>query len=155
MAEMSPPPEDTALESRTCEPFQMVIELGKIAEFARATGSSNPAYFGSPGDEPLSPVTFLVTSSFWMGAQNNLLPQLGLNLMRVLHGEQSFTFHGVPPRAGTVLTCRQRVGRVFRKEGGRGGTLRFIEVITDYTDKTGNPVAESCSTIIETAKATS
>ena len=42
---------DESLVGRTGEPFTMVVELGKIREFARATKSRNPAYDGEPGEE--------------------------------------------------------------------------------------------------------
>ncbi len=46
-----------SLVGRQGAPFHMVVERGKIREFARATKSSNPDYL--EGDHPLSPVTFL------------------------------------------------------------------------------------------------
>src|SRR3954453_10841909 len=45
------------------EPYDMVVERGKIREFARATMSRNPDYFDDP--VAVSPPTFLMASSFW------------------------------------------------------------------------------------------
>jgi hypothetical protein len=42
---------------------------------------------------------------------------------------------------------------VYEKEGKRGGTMRFTEVVTEFRDASGVLVAESRSTTIETSKA--
>jgi hypothetical protein len=76
-----------------------------------------------------------------------------LNWERILHGEQEFVFPGPPPAAGTELTAEARIDRVFEKEGKRGGTMTFVEVVTEYRDGSGAIVAESRSTVIETGKA--
>lgn len=135
-------------------PFTMAVELGKIREFARATKSTSPEHTGAPGDAPIMPPTFLATSTFWQGPEHSAMKGMGVQSARILHGGQEFTFHGEPPRAGAVLTGRQRVDKVYEKEGKRGGTMRFIELITDYHDDSGQLVAESRSTVIETSKAT-
>ena len=145
---------DDSLVGRTGEPFTMVVELGKIREFARATKSRNPAYDGGPGDTPVIPGTFLASSAFWQPPGTSPLAGVKLNWHRILHGEQEFAFHGPPPRAGAVLTGQTRVDKDYEKAGGRGGTMRFIEQVTEYRDADGNLVAESRSTTIETSKAT-
>ena len=144
-------PED--LEGRTGEPFTMVVELGKIREFARATKSRHPAYTGYPGDAPVSPITFLASAGFWMTPESSPSTGVERNWERILHGEQEFLFHGEPPRAGTVLTGVARIDRVYEKQGKRGGTMVFTEVVTEFRDAGGRLVAESRSTLIETSKA--
>jgi hypothetical protein len=134
----------------TGRPFTMRVELGKVREFARATKSSNPAYLES--ETPVSPVTFLMTAALWQGPENR--PSGGpRSYERVLHGEQEFVFHGEPPRAGTVLTGRSRIDRVYEKEGRRGGTMTFSETVTEYRDEQDRLVAETRSTVIETSRA--
>ena len=47
-------------------------------------------------------------------------------------------------------------GKPFRmvvEEGKRGGTMTFVEVVTEYRDMAGTVVAESRSTVIETSQA--
>lgn len=144
----------TSLEGRTGEPFTMVVELGKIREFARATKSRHPAYGGSPGGTPVSPATFLASSAFWVTPASNPWAGVEMNWERILHGEQEYTFHGEPPRAGTVLTGVSRIDRVYEKEGKRGGTMVFTDVVTEFRDASGRLVAESRGTMIETSKAT-
>ncbi|GAY11889.1 MaoC family dehydratase N-terminal domain-containing protein [Pseudonocardia sp. N23] len=127
--------------------YEMVIERGKVAEFARATGSRSPGYFGD--DAPIPP-TFLVTSSFWAPeGEDALVQRLGLNLPRVLHGGQEFSFPGRLPHAGDRLTVRLTVESVTEKAGRRGGNMTFIVLLTRYLAPDGVVVAESRATTIE------
>jgi hypothetical protein len=128
----------------------MLIELGKIREFAQATRSSNPAYLRSP--DPVSPPTFLATSKFWSGPESNPMGGNAVNRARLLHGEQEFVFHGPPPRAGARLTGVTRVDKIYEKQGKRGGTMMFAETVTEFRDESGTLVAESRTTLIETSK---
>ena len=132
------------------EVFEIDIERGKIREFARATMSRNPAYL--EGRAPVSPATYLMTTAFWGGGITKVMDDLGLDLTRLLHGGQEFTFHGPPPRAGTRLVGEMRVDADYTKEGRRGGTMRFVEVVTEYRDEHDAVVAEARNTLIETAR---
>jgi hypothetical protein len=138
-------------EGRQGAPFTMVVERGKIREFARATKSANPDYL--EGDQPLSPVTFLAASAFWQDASNSAWGDGPRNFERILHGEQEFVFFGEPPRAGDVLTGVSRIDRVYEKEGRRGGVMKFTEGVTEFRDPSGRLVAESRTTSIETGQA--
>jgi hypothetical protein len=130
-----------------------MVEEGKVREFARAVKSSNPAYVAEGQPPVTSPVTFLASSVFWQGPDGSPLAGVELNWARILHGEQEFTFPGAPPAPGTELTAEARIDRVFEKEGKRGGTMTFAEVVTEYRDGSGAVVAESRSTLIETSQA--
>jgi hypothetical protein len=133
------------------EPATMPIERGKIREFARACKSDNPAYVDAR--TPAAPPTFLTTVNFWMGGGASPLQQLDIDLRRLLHGGQEYVFHGPPPHAGTELTFQTRVDKIYEKEGRRGGTMTFIETVTEFRDPKGALVAEARSTAIETGQA--
>jgi hypothetical protein len=143
----------STIEGRQGAPFTMVVEGGKIREFARATKSDNPDYLD--GDHPLSPVTFLAASAFWQDESNSAWGDGPRNYERILHGEQEFVFFGEPPRAGDVLTGVSRIERVYEKAGRRGGAMKFTEAVTEFRDPEGKLVAESRSTSIETGQAPS
>jgi hypothetical protein len=143
---------DTSLEGRRGAPYRVVVEEGKVREFARAVKSSNPAYVAA-GPQATSPVTFLASSAFWQQHENSPWGDTRLNWERILHGEQEFVFPGPPPAAGTELTAEARIDRVYEKEGKRGGTMTFVELVTEYRDGSGAVVAEARSTIIETSQA--
>jgi hypothetical protein len=144
---------DASLEGRTGKPFRMVVEEGKVREFARAVKSSNPAYLAPEHPPETSPVTFLASAVFWQRPESSPWSGVKMNWPRILHGEQEFVFHGPPPAAGTVLTGTARIERVYEKQGKRGGTMSFAETVTDFRDEAGNLVAQSRSTLIETSQA--
>lgn len=127
----------------------MVVERGKIREFARATGSTNRAYL--EGDSPPIPPTFLASAALWQPPETPRPSEaLGMDPARVLHGEQEFRFHGPPVCAGARLSVEIRVDSVTEKTGQRGGVMRLARIVTDFVDDTGRLVAESFSTTIET-----
>lgn len=89
---------------RSGSPFTMAVERGKIREFARATGSTDPAYLEE--ERPVVPPTFLTTQFFWQDGDADAWQLVELNQQRGLHAEQEYTFHGPPPRAGTRLSAQ-------------------------------------------------
>jgi hypothetical protein len=131
--------------------YEMLIERGKIKEFARSAKSSNPDH---EGPDAVIPPTFLTTSlNLWAPPDaGRPVAELGFALARVLHGEEEYEFFGPPPVAGTQLTVESSIGDRWEKEGKRGGTMRFARIVTQYRDPAGTLVAEQRTTIIETAK---
>lgn len=142
---------DKSTVGLTDEPTEMPIERGKIREFARSTMSENPEYVESKS--PVVPPTFLTTLNFWVRGTESPLAKVGLDLRRLLHGGQEYVFHGPPPRAGTELTAQTRVDKIYEKEGKRGGTMTFVETVTEFHDPSGTLVAVARSTAIETGQA--
>ena len=70
--------------------YPIPLERGKVLEFARATQSANPAY---SADEPVIPATFLTTARLvWEPREENPMVGVGLDLRRVLHGEEEYAF---------------------------------------------------------------
>lgn len=133
----------------TGQTFEMDIERGKIREFARATLSANPSYFG---ECPVIPPTFLATQAFWQGPAENPWSAVELDQKRGLHAEQEFTFYGPPPTAGTRLNATSRIADIYTKQGRRGGELTFAVMVTEFRDTHGRLVAESKLTGVETAQ---
>lgn len=128
--------------------FRMVVEEGKVHEFARATRSRTPEHLRA-GD-PIAPVTFLAASQHWQPDPLELVRQAGFDLRRVLHGGQRYVFHGPPPVAGTELWATPRIDRAYVKQGARGGTMRFLETVTEFRDRDDRLVAETRAIVIET-----
>jgi len=129
--------------------YEMVVERGKIAEFAAAMQSQNPAYAG-PG--AIAPPTFLISSALW--APEGAAVDVGFDRRRLLHGEQEFVFHGPPPRAGQTLKVNDQIVDRYEKPGKKGGLMRFAVVLTEYRSEDGTLVAEARKTLIETAPRT-
>lgn len=133
-------------------PFDLDVERGKIAEFARAVMSEHPAHF--EGERPVVPPTFLTTTFHWEAFVEgaNPWPTVEMSQKRGMHAEQEYVFHGPPPRAGDKLTVQHRIDRIYEKQGRRGGALTFVEMVTEFRDAEGTLVAEAKMTAVETAK---
>ena len=71
---------------------------------------------------------------------------------RMLHAEQQYVYHK-PIRPGDNLTVSTRRGKSWEKEGRRGGTMAFAEVITEYRDQAGDLVVTATSVGVTTGKA--
>jgi hypothetical protein len=70
-------------------------------------------------------------------------PNLGLDLRRVLHGNQEYSL-ARPLREGETLTVRTRLDSI-RQRAGTG----FLAIATEFVDDAGEIVATARSTMIE------
>jgi hypothetical protein len=138
---------DRAAHSESGQPWEVVLERGKIAEFADAMESDNPAY---QGPDAILPPTFLTTAGRW--APPGARVTVGFDRKRLLHGEQEDLCHGALPVAGDTLMARERIVDRFSKPGKRGGAMQFATVVTEFRAPDGTLVAEAKATFIETAK---
>jgi hypothetical protein len=148
---VSAPNVDDDLVGKTAESFEFQVELGKVREFSRAIGSRESAF----SEGSVTPPTFLMAADLWQRRQNSPWDGVKRNLARTLHAEQEFVFHGPPPAVGSRLRGQSRVDKRYSKEGKRGGTMTFTEVVTEYRDGDGHIIAEVRSTTVETSKAAS
>ena len=133
----------------------MMVERGKIMEFAKAILDDNPAYLS---EDPPAPLTFTMASAHWPAPQGGggaaKLTDLGLDLLRVLHAGQEYEYLG-EIKAGDTLTSRSRISDVSEKEGKRGGTMTFITSETTFTNQRGEDVLLSRTILVQTSKAAS
>lgn len=121
------------------EPFELVVERGKLDEMARAVHAER------------SPVpTFLTTMFHWerMWPGSNPWHKVGMSEELGMHAEQEYVFHGPPPAEGARLTCRSRIAEIYEKQG-KSGTLTFVVMITEFRDASGALVAEAKLTGVE------
>jgi len=132
------------------EPFQFVIERGKIKEFALAIGDDNPIYYQLEAaitngyrDIPI-PLTFPTAAEMWAGTDfDQLIVELQMNPLRVLHGEQEYQYLG-EICAGDVLTGQTRVASAATKRN-----MNFFVLETEYHNQQKELVLRSRSTVIE------
>lgn len=125
------------------EPFELIVERGKLDEMARAVGAER------------SPVpTFLTTIFHWerMVPGSNPWHRVGMSEELGMHAEQEYLFHGPPPAEGARLTCRSRIAEIYEKQGKRGA-LTFVVMVTEFRDASGVLVAEARMTGVEKERA--
>ena len=126
-------------------PYAVTVERGKIKEFARAIGDSNPLYLddrvgaASEWGDIIAPPTFPITFRDEGADTNALLRELGTDISRVLHGEQEFEIHR-PLQPGRTYLCRARVSDIYEKTG-KTGPMAFVVRETTVTDSDNEIVA--------------
>ena len=126
-------------------PYVVTVERGKIKEFARAIGDPNPFYLddeigrASQWGDVIAPPTFAVTFRDEKADSAALLRDLGVDISRVLHGEQEFELHR-PIRPGETYLCRGRVTDIYEKTG-KSGAMAFVVRETAVTDRANELVA--------------
>jgi acyl dehydratase len=131
-------------------PRSILVEAGQLKFFARATGEKNGVYFDEAaareaGHPALpAPPTFLFCLASLAPENENIIAKLGVDMGRVLHGEQTFTY-GAPIHAGDVITLRTRISDIYEK---RNGALDFIVQDTVATNQNGEAVGETRTVIV-------
>jgi acyl dehydratase len=126
---------DKSIKGKEYPPYVVTIERGKIKEFARAIGDLSPFYLddavgrASEWGDIIAPPTFPTT---FREDSGTLLRDLGVDISRLLHGEQEFE-HLKPIRPGDTYLCRSKIVDVYEKTG-RSGPMAFVVRETAVTD---------------------
>jgi acyl dehydratase len=119
-------------------PFVVTVERGKIKEFARAIGDLSPFYLddtigrASEWGDIIAPPTFPTTFRDEHADTGAMLKDLGVDISRILHGEQEFE-QKKPIRPGETYLCRTRIADIYEK-AGRSGPMAFVVRETTVTD---------------------
>lgn len=126
------------------------IERSRLQFFAKAIGETQPIYTdrdaaqaaGYP-DLP-APPTFLFAAELDSGAVDDLLAKLEIPLAKLLHGEQSFTYHQ-PACVGDTVTVTSRIDDIYDK---KNGALEFVVKASKAVNQRGELVAEMRSVLV-------
>ena len=143
------PIDATKAMSLAFEPVTVTIERGRLRFFAQATGARDQVYRDLDAARRAGHPDLPVPPTFFFGLELDApdpvgyLRELGVDLGRVLHGEQSFTYHRLA-YAGDTLTLQPRIVDVFSR---RGGALEFLVKETTIT-RDGEPIVEARTTIV-------
>ena len=132
---------DSNIIGTTFPAMTMTVDAGRLRFFAKAIGDT-PAPAGD--DKVPVPPTFLMALELEQPDPFGWLAELGVDLRRVLHGEQRFTYHSVA-YSGQTLVARPRITDVYDK---KGGALDFIVKETAIEQEDGSPVADVTSVIV-------
>jgi acyl dehydratase len=140
---------DTSLAGRVYPPSP-AYEVGreKIAEFAAAIGSTDPAHTDPRAARALghrdvvAPVTFTVIIAQRAEQQIFSDPACGVDYSRLVHGEERFVHHR-PVVAGDTLIATLHV-ETARQVRGNGILSTRVEIVDDG----GAPVSTVRSTVV-------
>jgi len=115
-------PVDDSAKGKSFPPFEYEVGKEKIAEYARAVGEDNPVYFERDKakeagfrDIPAPPMFAVVYSAGAMGPAITD-PEVGINLMAMVHGGQEFSW-GEPVCAGDTITTTAEVADISEQDG--------------------------------------
>jgi len=118
--------------------------------FAKAIGEANRIYTDERAAQEAGFRSLPAPLTFTFCLENDVpdpfafLESLGVDVRRLLHGEQSFKYFA-PVYAGDSLTFETRVSDIYDK---KAGTLEFIVLDTDVRNQTGVLVAEQRSALV-------
>lgn len=137
---------------RVTAEFSATAPASQLRFFAKATGETRPEYLdeaaardaGHPG-LPVPP-TFLFSLEM-LAPPGTWRDEAGIKLERILHGEQSFTYHRMA-YAGDTLHFRTQITDIYEK---KGGALEFIVRETRVTNQQGEHVADLRSVTVHRA----
>jgi acyl dehydratase len=107
---------------KTYPPFEYEVGREKIREYANAVGESDPVYHDPTAAREagfrnvVAPPMFCVVYSAGAMGPAVLDPELGINLMMMVHGSQEFEW-GEPVVAGDVVTTGVTCKEIFEKNG--------------------------------------
>lgn len=134
-------------------PFTIEVERCKIRELALAIGDDNPIYHRREAaqaagyqDVPLSP-TAPTIFSFWGNPQFlEQLTSVGINVMRILHGEESYEYLAVI-YPGDMLSGVTTItdGKTRRS---KDGSMDIITLQTRYTNQDNQSVLNATTMFV-------
>jgi acyl dehydratase len=146
------------LEPRIGEVLQRVafpIEAGKVREFARAIGDASPVRHDVEAARSMgfaavpAPPTFTTAIFHYLDTDYaHLSKLLGLDLSRLVHGEQAWTLRR-PLLVGEVLDAVTTLDSVAARPARSGGVMRRVVVSTAYRDAAGEVTVTEAMTMVE------
>lgn len=127
------------------------VEQGKLRFFAKAIGETDPVYTDESvaagrGHARLAvPPTYLFCLEMEKPDPYDWFEGVGLELQKVLHGEQSFSYRQ-PCFAGDVLSFEARIDDIYDK---KNGALEFLIKSTRVSNQHGEHVADLRAVIVQ------
>jgi acyl dehydratase len=103
-------------------PFTYEVGVEKIREYANAIGETEPVHHDRDAAreagfrDVVAPPMFAVVYSAGAVAPGVLDPEVGINLMRMLHGSQEFVW-GEPVCAGDAIETVATLRDLYEKDG--------------------------------------
>lgn len=137
---------DKRMIGRETEEREISVEAGMLRLFCQAVGETNPIYLDVEAARaagyraiPTPPTYASCLQNLAPAKRNLVLDDLGADLGKMLHGEQTFTQHK-PIFVGDRIRMRQRIVDIYDK---KGGALEFVVLDTTMI----NQADELCATL--------
>jgi acyl dehydratase len=145
---------DTGKIGQSFPPFTIEVARCKVHELTLAIGDTNPVYHSREAaqeagyaDVPLFP-TSPTTFTFWGNtALGKNLVEMGLNVMRILHGEEEYEYLA-PVYPGDVLTGVVTVVEGKTRRGRDGSSMDIVTLQVVYTSQEGQEVLKARQTVV-------
>jgi acyl dehydratase len=125
---------NTSLVGKEYPSATFEVTADHIERYARATNDENERYLS--GQDVVAPPVFPVVPAFNAFMAAAMDPELGADLLRLVHAAEEHVFH-TPIRAGDVLMVSSTLESVEQKETGETFTVKGTE-----TNQHGEVVAE-------------
>ena len=142
---------DQSAVGRSFMPVTARVEPGRLRYFLDTLGERNPVYRDEQAARaqgysatPVPPTYLFCLEMMDNERPFEFLTELKIDLARVLHGEQRFTYHA-PVVVGDTLTFKSRVTGVTDK---KGGAMTMVVVETEIVNQHGARVADTARTIV-------
>lgn len=129
---------------------ELEVERGRLRLFCTAVGETDPVYLDVATARAAGHPDLPVPPTFFCAIQHEhpepfaWLVKLGVDPARMLHGEQSFTYHAMA-YAGDRLRLRAHISDIFTK---KNGTLDFIVRDAEVTRDDGQTIAKLRDVIV-------
>lgn len=141
---------DRKFIGQSFEPLTVLVEAGRLRAFASATNQRDPIYRDRAAAQAAgyrdipAPLTFLFTLDLEREDPFYFINEMKIDLARVLHGEQGFTY-GAPICAGDEVTLVSTVEDIFDK---KGGALEFVTLVTRASNQLGEDLGTMTRSIV-------
>lgn len=145
---------DQSLIGKDLDEFPLPVERSKVREFARALLDDDPVYQDAEAakaagfDGIPAPLTFSAASMHFRD-DLPLFADLGLDLKRVLHGENSWEYLA-PVNVGDELVGHRRIADITTRPGKRGGDMTLVTFETNFVNQSGDTVLRERTVVIQT-----
>jgi acyl dehydratase len=144
---------DQSKIGQSFSPFIIECERCKVHELALAIGDDNPLYRSREAaqaagyqDVPLSP-TAPTIFSFWGNPRfREQLASIGINVMRILHSEESYEYLAAVYPGDTLTGVTTITDGKTRRS--KDGTMDIITLRTCYTNQDNLPVVNATTMFV-------
>ena len=141
---------DRSFIGKNLDPYSVEVEKGQLRFFAKATGQKDPVYLDEKAAKKAgypalpAPPTFFFTLEQGHPEPYRLIDMMGVDIGRILHGEQKFDYFK-PICAGDTITFREKIVDIYDK---KDGAMEFIVTATEGVNQKGETVGTTTKTVI-------